>query len=235
MQECVDACENVAKVPAVKALFNSMETFDLVIVEVFGSDCFLPLGKKYGAPVVGFLSSVPLPWVNDQLGNPDATAYVPSYMVGFGQRMSLWERFANTMAVITAKVLYRYKSQIPSQVSSYIVILDVVKNDKLLFTLVTDQFFLFQVIADRLFGPGPKLESLAQNYSLVLSNSHFSINEVRPLVPALVEVGGLHLEDSPVLSRVSTIILFVCLFVSACSVSLLSSHIHFQSSKSLLL
>lgn len=118
MEECVDACENVAKVPAVRALFNSMETFDMVIVEVFGSDCFLPLGKKYGAPVVGFLSSVPLPWVNDQLGNPDATAYVPSYMVGYGQRMTLWERFANTMAVITAKVLYKYKSQIPSQVSN---------------------------------------------------------------------------------------------------------------------
>lgn len=116
MQECVDACEIVAKVPAVKALFNSTESFDLVIVEVFGSDCFLPLGKKYGAPVVGFLSSVPLPWVNDQLGNPDATAYVPSYMVGYGQRMSLWERFANTMAVVIAKVLYRHKSQIPSQV-----------------------------------------------------------------------------------------------------------------------
>lgn len=62
---------------------------------------------------------------------------------------------------------------------------------------------LFQVIADRLFGPGPKLETLAQNYSLVLSNSHFSINEVRPLVPALVEVGGLHLDESQKLQKVS--------------------------------
>lgn len=122
MKECVDACETAAKVPAVKALFNSTETFDLVIVEVFGSDCFLPLGKKYGAPVVGFLSSVPLPWLNEQLGNPEATAYVPSYMVGYGQRMSLWERFANTMAVIIAKMLYRYKSQIPSQVSPIFIL-----------------------------------------------------------------------------------------------------------------
>ncbi|XP_075982852.1 UDP-glucosyltransferase 2-like [Anticarsia gemmatalis] len=172
MKECVDSCDIVSQVPEVKALFNSTQTFDLIIVEVFGSDCFLPLGVKYGAPVVGLLSSVPLPWVNEQLGNPEATTYVPSYMVGYGQRMSLWERFSNTMAVIIAKVLYKYKSQIPSQ-----------------------------VIADRLFGPGPRLESLAQNYSLVLSNSHFSINEVRPLVPALVEVGGLHLDDSPTLPK----------------------------------
>lgn len=58
------------------------------------------------------------------------------------------------------------------------------------------------MIADRLFGAGPKLDALAQNYSLVLSNSHFSINEVRPLVPALVEVGGLHLDNTQTLSKV---------------------------------
>lgn len=70
-------------------------------------------------------------------------------------------------------------------------------------TRILNKCVRLQTISDRLFGPGPKLETLAQNYSLVLSNSHFSINEVRPLVPALVEVGGLHLDDSPVLSRVS--------------------------------
>lgn len=64
-------------------------------------------------------------------------------------------------------------------------------------------YVIFQIIADRLFGVGSKLDTLAQNYSLVLSNSHFTINEVRPLVPALVEVGGLHLDESQKLPRVS--------------------------------
>lgn len=117
MKECIHACETVAKLPTVKALLNSTSVFDLIIVEVFGSDCFLPLGRRFKAPVVGFLSSVPLPWINDQIGNPEATSYVPSYMMGYGQRMNLWERFANTIAVIVAKILYVYKSQIPSQVS----------------------------------------------------------------------------------------------------------------------
>ncbi|GBP61186.1 Dihydrodiol dehydrogenase 3 [Eumeta japonica] len=172
IDECVHACDVVSKVPAVRALFNSSMVFDLVIVEVFGSECFLPLGRRFDAPVVGLLSSVPLPWVNEQLGNPEATAYVPAYMMGYGQRMTLWERFANTMSVLIAKIIYRYNSQIPSQ-----------------------------AIANRLFGAGPSLEVLAQEYSLVLSNSHFSINEVRPLVPALVEVGGLHLDDTEKLPR----------------------------------
>ncbi|KAJ2944776.1 hypothetical protein O0L34_g1665 [Tuta absoluta] len=172
MKECLQACETVSRLPAVKALLNSTIAFDLVIVEVFGSECFLPLGERFQAPVVGLLSSVPLPWVNEQLGNPEATSYVPAYMMGFGQRMNLWERFANTISVLWAKMLYKYKSQIPSQ-----------------------------VIADRLFGAGPNLEDLAKNYSLVLSNSHFSINEVRPVVPAMVEVGGLHLDNSQKLSN----------------------------------
>ncbi|XP_034834101.1 UDP-glucosyltransferase 2-like [Maniola hyperantus] len=167
MAECVHACDIVSQNPQVRALVSSTKTYDLVIVEVFGSECFLPFGKRFKAPVVGLLSSVPLPWVNEQLGNPEGTAYIPAYMMGYGQRMNVWERFLNTAAVLWAKILYRIKSQIPSQ-----------------------------VIADRLFGPGPKLEALAQNYSLILSNSHFSINEVRPLVPALVEVGGLHLDNT---------------------------------------
>ncbi|KPJ18103.1 Ecdysteroid UDP-glucosyltransferase [Papilio machaon] len=172
MKECVHACETVSQLPAVKALVNSTLSFDLVIVEVFGSECFLPFGRRFQAPIVGVLSSVPLPWVNEQLGNPEATAYVPAYMMSYGQQMSLWERLVNTLAVLWSKFLYQYKSQMPSQ-----------------------------LIADRLFGPGPKLEELAKNYSLVLSNSHFSINEVRPLVPALVEVGGLHLDDSQTMPR----------------------------------
>lgn len=118
MKECVHACETVSRLPAVKALLNSTVTFDMVIVEVFGSECFLPLGQRFQAPVVGLLSSVPLPWVNEQLGNPEATSYVPSYMMGYGQHMNIWERFANTLAVIWSKILYRYKSQLPSQVRS---------------------------------------------------------------------------------------------------------------------
>lgn len=117
MTECVEACDAISQVPAVRALLNSSRTFDMIIVEVFGTECFLPLGQKFEAPVVGLLSSVPLPWVNDQLGNPDAAAYVSSYMMGFGQNMNLWERFANTISIVWAKIQYSYMSQVPSQVT----------------------------------------------------------------------------------------------------------------------
>ncbi|NP_001243973.1 UDP-glycosyltransferase UGT47A1 precursor [Bombyx mori] len=172
ISECVNACETVVQQDSFKELLNSTASFDLIIVEVFGSDCFLPLGHRFRAPVVGLLSSVPLPWVNDYLGNPETASYIPSYMMGYGQHMSLWERLSNTIAIILAKILYTYKSRIPSQ-----------------------------VIVDRVFGHGNNLQKLAKNYSVILSNSHFSINEVRPLVPGLVEVGGLHLDHSQTLPK----------------------------------
>lgn len=122
MLECVHACEIVSQNPEVEALVNSTKTFDLVIVEVFGSECFLPFGKRFKAPVVGLLSSVPLPWLNEQLGNPEGTSYIPAYMTAYGQRMTLWERFINSAGVILAKIMYRYKSQIPSQVSLFLLL-----------------------------------------------------------------------------------------------------------------
>ncbi|CAK1552262.1 unnamed protein product [Leptosia nina] len=172
IKECLQSCDVVSHMPAVKSLLNSTVHFDLILMEVFGTECFLPFGRRFSAPVVGLLSSVALPWVNDQLANPEGPAYIPSYVTSYGQGMNLWERFFNTFAIVWAKMIYRYKSQVPSQ-----------------------------LIADKLFGPGYSLEQLSQNYSLILSNSHFSINEVRPLVPALVEVGGLHFNDAQTMPK----------------------------------
>lgn len=58
-------------------------------------------------------------------------------------------------------------------------------------------------IAQEYFGKDlPNLEDLAANTSMILANSHFSINHARPLVPNLIEVGGLHIEPPKPLSKV---------------------------------
>lgn len=48
----------------------------------------------------------------------------------------------------------------------------------------------------------PDLDVLAYNTSLQLVNSHFSVNNARPLVPNVVEVGGLHVGEPRPLSKV---------------------------------
>lgn len=58
-------------------------------------------------------------------------------------------------------------------------------------------------IAREFFGDTlPDLQELAYNTSLVLVNSHFSINEARPMVPNFVEIGGIHIDDLQTLPKV---------------------------------
>lgn len=58
-------------------------------------------------------------------------------------------------------------------------------------------------LAKEFFGPGlPDLDDLVRNTSLLMVNSHFSLNHARPTVPNFVEVGGLHIHDSKPLPKV---------------------------------
>lgn len=49
----------------------------------------------------------------------------------------------------------------------------------------------------------PDIRVLAKNISLLLVNSHFSINQARPMVPNVIEVGGLHVTEEAPLSKVN--------------------------------
>lgn len=72
---------------------------------------------------------------------------------------------------------------------------------------------LFSVIpsenrAKKLFGPDvTQNDYLAYNMSLILSNTHFSIDFPRPLVPSIVEVAGLHIGQPKPLPKVFILII----------------------------
>ena len=57
------------------------------------------------------------------------------------------------------------------------------------------------------FGPDyPSNPDAVKDFSLVLVNQHWSLNGIRPLVPAIVPVGGLHIVDhNETLSHVCTV------------------------------
>lgn len=63
-------------------------------------------------------------------------------------------------------------------------------------------------LAREFFGADmPDLDDLAYNTSLLLVNSHFSINQARPTVPNFIEVGGLHINDPQPLSDVRSLLM----------------------------
>jgi glucuronosyltransferase len=42
----------------------------------------------------------------------------------------------------------------------------------------------------------PSIEELERNISLVIYNNHFSLNGAKPMVPGLIEAGGMHIKQT---------------------------------------
>jgi hypothetical protein len=54
----------------------------------------------------------------------------------------------------------------------------------------------------------PPLSELNKRTSLILVNSHFSLNNPRPTVPGFVEVGGIHIQSNGILPKVIMFMMF---------------------------
>jgi len=176
----VHTCETVLNHPSVKKLIRSDEEFDVVVNEVFHTDCFLPFAYKFKAISIGVSSSVLMPWANDRLGNPDNPSYIPHVFTSYSDHMNFIERIENAITSVLYKMIYNFFSDSPSQ----------------------------QLVREHFGQDIPDLAELAMNTSLLLVNSHFSLNAPRPLVPSIVEIGGLHITKPKPLPQVRKVFMF---------------------------
>jgi glucuronosyltransferase len=160
-------------------LHSTDEKFDLIVTEAFTNDCTLGFALKFKVPIVQVASFGGCPWMLDWFGNPSPYAYVPDPMQNFSDRMNLWQRILNTLG-ITYQKISRYLCHLPKQ-----------------------QAILEKYFSD--YGPLPSISQLDSSTSLLLVNSHFSISYPRPLMPNIVQVGGMHLRSAKILPEVSTV------------------------------
>ncbi|XP_050303467.1 UDP-glucosyltransferase 2-like [Anthonomus grandis grandis] len=158
--------------PQFEKLKNATKKYDLFITEFFTSECVLPWAWHFNIPSVLVSTSLPLPWNNERFGVPDNPSYVPNYYGDFGAEMTLFQRAQNVWQYAVARYkFWRSMNQ-------------------------ADQ------VARAFFGPQmPPLEEVAYNSSLLLSNTHFSIHDARPLPPNVIEIGGLHINPPKPLSK----------------------------------
>jgi len=176
----VHTCKTVLSHPSVKKLIRSDEEFDVVVNEVFHTDCFLPFAYKFKAISIGVSSSALMPWANDRFGNPDNPSYIPNIFTSYSDHMNFIERIENAITSVLYKMIYCFFSDSPSQ----------------------------QLVREHFGQDIPDLAELAMNTSLLLVNNHFSLNAPRPLAPSVVEIGGLHIPKPEPLPQVRNIILF---------------------------
>ena len=164
----LDACEAGLNIPEVRQLIKSNKKFDLILIESFNTDCFLGFVHRFQAPFIALSSHQIMPWVNQQIGNPDNPSYIPSIFLEVSPQMNFLQRITNTVLENLAKILFNTVFLWPAQ-----------------------------KMVEETFGPGvPPLDEIAKTTSAVLTNTHYSLFGARPFVPNVVEVGGLHIKPA---------------------------------------
>ncbi|XP_054012119.1 UDP-glycosyltransferase UGT5-like isoform X1 [Hylaeus anthracinus] len=143
--------------------------YDLIIMEIFGAHCFAALGYLLKVPIVGVSSSALYPWSNDIIANPENLAYLPNNLFDYSSRMNFWQRTYNFVHNLYNKWNFNHITQKQNE------------------------------IIKKYLGPGiPDIRELERNVSMILANSHISTNGIRAMTPALIEVGGLHIQEEGV-------------------------------------
>lgn len=100
-----DTCENSFKTPQLQALRDTDKKYDVVLTELFTTDCMLGWAWHFGVPSVVITTSVNLPWSANRFGLPDNPSYIPNYFVEYGATMTLYERVINTLKLVMYKFL----------------------------------------------------------------------------------------------------------------------------------
>lgn len=154
--------------PSFQQLITSNETFDLVITEYYHNKAFTSLGRLFNAPVIHMSSCLLPPWVSYEYGNPTNPSYIQHQLGTETDKMNFFERVRNTLEVWC-----------------------MLLADYFWFRQISQQF------VERYLGINYTLSDVMKYSSLVLVNTHFTLNGIRPLVPNVVEIGGIHLVEGP--------------------------------------
>ncbi|KXJ73599.1 hypothetical protein RP20_CCG015438 [Aedes albopictus] len=152
--------------PKVQELLKSDASFDLLLLDQVLCDSLLGLANHYNVPAVVFSSTSTNKFTNEMVANPHNPAYNPVSSLGYLDRMSFDQRLWNTLVSISEQFNYKYL-YLPSQEAVY------------------RRHFAGKNL--------PPLLDVIHNVSAVLVNSNPMINYPRPIVPTMVEVGGMHL------------------------------------------
>jgi len=160
--------------------------FDLIITEAFCTDCFLGFVHKFRVPVIQICSFGGTQWMGDLVGNPNPYAYVPDPFQSFSDRMTFWERVTNTISGIYQQMGREYY-YLPRQ--------DAIARK------------YFNYTSDL-----PPISELETSTALILLNNHFSLSQPKPLMPNMVQIGGMHLKAPKELPEVRSCIPFVVVF-----------------------
>lgn len=167
-------CEILVQNEEVQRLIKSRQTFDVVLVEQFNSDCALGIAHKLNSVAVGITSHILMPWHYKRLGIPQNHAFVPFHFTGGGTKPTLYERLGITLMDVYFKLIFYFSQK-------------------------ADHHTLSKYI-----GELPSLEELAQEMKFLLVYHNLILTGSRLFPSNVIEVGGYHVAPAKPLSGVCT-------------------------------
>lgn len=159
----ISMTEKILNHTNVQNLIHSDEKFDIVVVEEFMNQAHKAFATHFGGHLVLLSTMGASIWISNNVGNPTPISYVPDPILGYSSHMTFVERLQNTLSYIMAQSFDRLYVN-PKQ------------NE----------------LIKKYFPNGPDLNDVMYNASIVLLNSHQSINQPVPYVPNMIDIGGFH-------------------------------------------
>lgn len=160
------------------------DQFDLVVISaVYGSVSF-PLAWHFKAPMIIQSPNILFTGMASIMGADEDYSYVPFFMSSFSDQMNLFERTVNTIVSVLCKF----------------------------FIVDRQNSLVWPVVHENVFPDCPPLDEIAQNTSLILLNTHPTLNYPRALPPQVVEAGGLHCRPAQPLPAVQKKFKCICVF-----------------------
>lgn len=169
------SCRILFNAKPVQDFLKENNTFDLVITSLFNSDCALAIAKIYNCPIVRVSDSSYMPWAYGRFGPPLHPSYMRNNFLLFSDTMTFFERLENTLLTL-AVTFHNNHYMIPEE------------NE----------------LVAQYFGDSAKtLHEDIYRDSLLLVNHHFVYPYPTPVVPNVIEVGGISVSENKPLELVS--------------------------------
>ncbi|XP_055851746.1 UDP-glucosyltransferase 2 [Episyrphus balteatus] len=161
----------------VKKLIQSQQKFDLIILEQFFHESFLMFAHKFNAPIVTIGTMGYADNMDHAMGLLTPISIIPHLLLSYTDNMSFSQRAYNTYLSLYDYVFRRWHYMPQMQD-------------------MAERHFM-----NSIKGPLPSVRELEKNISLMLINSHRSIDLPRPSMPGLINVGGIHILPSKELPK----------------------------------
>jgi UDP-glucoronosyl and UDP-glucosyl transferase len=158
--------DNVAKMqeatmsdPAVQNLLKTNEKFDICIIEFLFNESLLGFGPQFDCKIIAMSTIGQVKYINDMLHSPMPLSVTPHPFLSYTDRMKFGERMQNIFSTLIEDVvynLYHYSLQ----------------------AAIYDKYFKAGIPSFR--------HMLKHSVSLVLLNTHYSLNYPQAYLPNMV-------------------------------------------------